>query len=269
MMRPYLIFGNTDKAKFDFAKNIAKENNYLFQEVEAEKFEEELFKPVITSTLENQTKLYFIFNCEKIFGFVGRKKSKTLSERVKNFLDLIKDSPHKFILSTNNILKIHYSLREACMLKSLGEEINPLTEALKSLFKQKNRDLVREKLSFLSTEDFHLLLYLLKENCWRNPKALEMMEKVNQKVYKVQNEYLISLLAYGWSSPPIISSIQPRARNKELLNMKKNITELAKKFHTSKRNAIEYFYLLKRLPKKEEKKEIPKIKIFKNLSEWV
>lgn len=200
-MKPFLAYGGSDAVRLSFAKDAAQRNNYNLILLNHKEFED-YSKPFLSSNLESsQAKnIFFIFDVNK-----------WSIKQTERFFKLIKDSPHVFVLSSPTFLGANYILRKSCLKKNLGEERNEITEVLKSIMLEENRDSVRITIENI---DPTFLFHILKKGAWRTPEVLNALIRISQKLYKSKPEFITSLLAFALPKRAFALSYKKPEKNK-------------------------------------------------------
>lgn len=196
-MRPFLIIGSTDKARYDHALQVAHQNQFHFIPLNQKEFfshEKDFF----TATLDEALCLFYIEDVDKL----------TYEESMK-FLELIKDSPHRFMFSCQTYP--NYVLQKGCLTTPIGDSTSELTFYLKTLLTEPNRDAVR--LALINSDPIHLF-HILKKDAWKSPEALQVLLHISQNIFKVHKSYIISLLAFALQNKPFALSRTLKRENK-------------------------------------------------------
>lgn len=234
-MKPFLVYGGSDKARFDFGKETAAENLWNFISLEAKNFEA-FSKPFISQSLDSSKTLFFLYNAQSL----------SIKHSIK-FLELIKNSNNIFILATPSLSSINYILRKSCLHKSLGLKLNKIDSWLKAIMTIGDRDSVR---LILKDADPIFLFHILKKSAWKKPEVLEPMMKINRNLYKVKPAYIKSLLAFAFPPKKYDTHSAKKEDNKM---MKKILAKIRKSFHVSKSKAADLYLLFNRLGSVPEK----------------
>ncbi len=227
-MRPFVIYGSSDKARYSFGLKVAQENNYIFEAFEAKEVES-YSKHFLTSTFASNKILFFMLEPEKLSY-----------PQVLRFLELIKDSPHIFLLSTANLSKVEYALQKMCLKKSLGTTQNAVTSALQALMTTENRNEVRKTISEV---DPLFLFHILKRDCWKAPETLPAMLRISQYIYKSKKSYITSLLAFALPQKTFALSYKKAEGDKM---MKSILGEIAKVYNVNSSEAADIYLLIKK-----------------------
>ena len=228
-MKPFLILGLTDKARYDYGLKVAQTNNYIFEAFDARDFES-YSKKFLTSTLSKERVLFFIFDADKL----------TFTQ-AEQFLKLIKDSPHIFLLSAPSLSGFAYILQKNCLKTNLGSTRSQLQFALQSLMTVDDRNAVRLAIEGV---DPLFLFHILKRDCWKSPESLQAMLRISQYIFKCRKPYLYSLLALAFPKKAFALSYKKPEKNK----MMQEITQkLAKTYKCNSSEAADFYLLIKQM----------------------
>ena len=228
MRAPLILWGSTDKARYEYGKKVALDNNYIFEPFESKDFES-YSKHFLTSTFASNKILFFMLEPEKLSY-----------NQCLRFLELIKDSPHIFLLSTANLSKVEYALQKMCLKKSLGATQNAVTSALQALMTVDDRNAVR-----LAIKDVDplFLFYILKRDCWKAPETLPAMLRISRYVFKSRKAYITSLLALAIPKKAFALSYKKAENNKM---MKSILEEIVEVYHVNSSEAADIYLLIKK-----------------------
>lgn len=236
-MQPCLIYGGSSRKQRDYVSQVAKDNNWNFYQIEADNWESELYKFAVTSNLYNTLNLIYL-------PFIEKLKESELNK----LLTLIEDSPHRYIFSTRAFYKLPKDFRFKCHSIKTGEvEASQIFLSLQKLMTEDDRDKVRE---FLKEKDVEALIHILKNNIWRteNPKVWYAVENCLNLMYKVNKEYLVSILSYLFPKTKIILSSE---ENKEKLykTLYTIIVKIKAQYKVSTFEALETINMIKEVLK--------------------
>lgn len=213
-MKPFIIYGGTDKERQNYAENVAYENKWNFITLDCKDFK--LYsRYYITSNMDNTKTLFFIYDCQKMDA-----------DKSNEFLQLVKDSNHIYMLSIPISSDINYDLKKNCLTKNLGDKMSDLMLALKNLMTVADRDSVRLAIENI---DPNLLFHVMKKEAWQSPESLQALLDINRHIYKVKPDYIRSLLAYRLPKKAFATNFTTKkVENK----MQKSIQDkLAKTYH--------------------------------------
>lgn len=236
-MRPFLIYGSNDKARYDYAKDVAHNNLWNFISMDSKNYKN-FSKQYISSTLDSTRTVFFLNNIDKL----------SIKDSI-DFLKLIEGSPHVFILASET-LPTNYILKKSCLHKSLGFKLGKISSCLKSLMCETNRDLVRLAIQDRSPKFPIFLFHILKKNAWKSPEVIPSLIKINQNLYKVKPAYIQSLLAFAFPPKKYDTYSAKKEDNKM---MKKILAKIRKSFYVSKSKAADLYLLFNRLGSVPEK----------------
>ena len=177
-MKPFALIG-LDKVCFDHALSIAHENNFHFVSLEAKDFSQHE-KDFYTASLDEALCLFYLSDADKL------SVAQTLQ-----FIEMIKDSPHRFMLSAQSS---NWVFKKHCLTIVLSKTENELTTQLKILFNETDRDSVR--LALKNADAVHLF-HILKFGAWQSPETLEAMLRINRYIYICHKTYLLSMLSFA------------------------------------------------------------------------
>mgnify|MGYP001559085645 CR=1 FL=1 len=228
-MKPFLVSGLTDKARYDYGLKVAQTNNYIFEAFDAKDFES-YSKKFLTSTLGKERILFFIFDADKL--------SQTQAEQ---FLKLVADSPHIFLLSAPALSGFAYILQKNCLKTNLGSSQSQLQFALQSLMTVEDRNAVRLA---IESVDPLFLFHILKRDCWKVPEALTQMLRISQYVYKSKKTYITSLLALALPKKAFAMTYK-KSTNDKIMNS--ILTSVAKLYKCNSSEAADIYLLIKKM----------------------
>lgn len=203
-MQPFLLVGNSDRARYDFALQVAREQNFHFIPLNAKEFasHEKLY---YTATLDDAKCLFYLEDSHKL----------TIPESYE-FIKMIKDSPHRFILSSP--LFPNYVLQKQCLVKPLGESLDEIQFALKQLQTNPDRDAVRVLLN--DADPIHLF-HILKSGAWINQDQLDAMIRISRNLYKVHFTYILDALVFALQAKPMRLMRKPKVDEMQQAILKK------------------------------------------------
>lgn len=215
-----MVFGSSEKARYDFACDAAKRNDYIFMDI-GSKFE--IYVRDFFISPINSNKILFYIRAEGISP-----------ERLTELLKLCNESPHVFMLSSPS-----YIFRKNALLeKKLGETHNEIFDAIKALMTIEDRDSVR---LMLSDVDVLHLFHTLKFGAWHSPESLASLMNISQYIYKARSTYLISLLAYALPKKAFAVNISKKEKNKLQSSI---LSSFAKAYKRQNSSEIADLYLL-------------------------
>lgn len=198
------MVGSTDKARYDWALNVAREQNYHFININAKEFashEKEYF----TSTLDEALCLFYFEDSYKL----------TVPESIA-FAKMIQDSPHRFVLSSPSFP--NYILQKHCLVKPLGEAKDEVSFALKQLQTNPDRNSVRLLIS--NSDPIHLF-HILKSGAWIDQNQLNTMIRISQNIYKSNSSYILDMLVFALKTKPFRLSKKPKVDEMQISILKK------------------------------------------------
>ncbi len=208
MTRPFLVLGS-DKACADYALSVAHENSMHFVDLEASQFP--LYeKAFYTSSLDQAKTIFYL-----------RDSHKLTIDDAQLFVEMVKDSPHRFLLASTSS-NINWYLRKACIFKPLEAVQDELTFYLKNLLTEPNRHFVLENLQ--ESDPVHLF-HILKFGAWQNPETLDALIQVSQNLYKVKKSYFLSMLVFAVPPKAYPFGHKNREENEMQKSVKKKIRD--------------------------------------------
>jgi hypothetical protein len=238
-MRPFLLSGGSSRQQREYVEEVAKRNNWNLLDVDKENFEEELRKSTITSTLSGRLNLFYVTNIDAL-----------PPQKLEKLLKFAESSPHRFIFSARHLYKISKPLQQRTLIIRTGEVVQEVFfQVLTALMSEPDRNKVRQQ---LLNPDVNLpsLLRILEENAWKtdNPDVLTALEACNKLLYKVDDEYLASILAYLF--PPVKVPISIGFSHRKLYKEQNSILEsMRRKYRLNQKESLDlYDYLRQILP---------------------
>ena len=228
-LKPFALSGGSDKARYEHGLKVARDNNYIFEAFDAKDFES-YSKKFLTSTLGKERILFFIFDADKLNSI-----------QVKYFLELIKDSPHIFLLSAPALSNFAYELQKQCLKTNLGSSQSQLNFALQSLMTVEDRNAVRLAIEGV---DPLFLFHILKKDCWKVPETLAQMLRISQYIFKNRRTYIHSLLAFGFPKKTFAMTYKKPTSNKTMSSI---LASVAKIYHCNSSEAADFYLLLKKM----------------------
>ncbi len=188
-MIPFLVYGLSNKAQYNYARQIAKQEQWNFCEVERQDFETELNKSSLSTNFYDTPNLIYISGVDSLSP-----------QKLEKLFSLIENSPHRYFFSAHNLYKLSKEFRDKCHPVKIGEvSADPFFEALEMIMQEPNREKVREYLSKNNIK-VETLLGILQDNAWKvsDPRVLSALENCQNLLYKVDSEFLYSILAYSF-----------------------------------------------------------------------
>jgi DNA-binding transcriptional ArsR family regulator len=261
-MQAFILLGGSSRQQRDYAIQVASQNRWLFQQIEKPQWESELHKSSVTSNLQETLILFYISAIE------------TLREaELEKLLSKAEESPHRFVFSTRAYYKIPLQVRAKMHPIRVGEVLpDKFALALQSLMTEPDREKVRKILSDPEVE-VEKILHILKDNVWKteNPQVWEAVEKALQMMYKVNKNYLVSILAYLFPPSPLVLTYE-KGDKKVYKELSSKLEEMMRKYHLSRFEALETYRALGVVQKKEvaqrEPENVSQVKET-NLSRWL
>jgi hypothetical protein len=236
-MKPFLLFGGSTKQQRDYALDVSQKNNWRLIEVEKSNFDEELRKTTVTTTLAGKLNLFYITSIDTL-------KPQQLEKLIK----YTENSPHRFILSAKHLYKIPKQIRQRCLIIRTGEPVQEeFYQALTLLMTEPDRLKVRNIL-LNPNVNIASILKVLEENAWKtdNPGVLTALEACNKLLYKVDDEYLVSILAYLF--PPVKVPISIGFSHRKLYKEQNSILEsMRRKYRLNQKESLELYDCLRRI----------------------
>lgn len=230
-MKAFLVHGSSDKARYDYAQNVAHENSWNFISLDSKEYKN-FSKHFISSTLDSTRTVFFLNYADKLSY-----------ENSIDFLQLIKDSPHIIILSAEVLPNVNFILKKSCSQISLGLKLSRLMSCLKTLMTEEDRDLVRLA---IKEEDPLFLFHVLKKSAWKAPEVIPSLMRINRNIYKNKPAFILSLLAFAF--PKRMFAIGAgKKKNDESKMRKKILKKIAKAFHLSSSKVADLYLLFRRL----------------------
>ena len=223
-MKPFALIG-LDKVCFDHALSIAHENNFHFVSLEAKDFSQHE-KDFYTASLDEALCLFYLSDADKL------SVAQTLQ-----FIEMIKDSPHRFMLSAQSF---NWALKKHCLTIVLSKTENELTTQLKILFNETDRDSVR--LALKNADPIHLF-HILKFGAWQQSEALEAMLAISRNLYKCHKSFILDMLAFALLPKPFATFHSKTNENPIQKSIK---TKLSKMFPHLNSSQIADIFLLAR-----------------------
>ena len=200
----------SDKQCSEHALSIAHENNFHFVSLEAKDFSQHE-KDFYTASLDEALCLFYLSDADKL------SVAQTLQ-----FIEMIKDSPHRFMLSAQSS---NWVFKKHCLTIVLSKTENELTTQLKILFNETDRDSVR--LALKNADPIHLF-HILKFGAWQQSKALEAMLRINRYIYKSNKTYILSMFAWAISPKPFATFHKKQEEDKLQISIKNKIQKVFK-----------------------------------------
>jgi len=117
---------------------------------------------------------------------------------LEKLFELIENSPHRIVFEAKSIARMGKRYKDKCSLIRIGTPTDDnFFLVLTSILKEPDREKVREQL-MEHKDKVHVYYHILKNNVWKsnNPRVFDAIERGLQMFYKVNNDYLISMLAY-------------------------------------------------------------------------
>ena len=184
-------------------------------------------KNFYTSSLDQAKTLFYLRDSHKL----------TVDDSMK-FVEMVKNSPNKFLLSSDSV-STNWYLKKSCIYKVLQEMQDEITFYLKQLMTEPNRHLVLENLK--EADPVHLF-HILKFGAWQNLDSLNHLIEVGRNLYKVKKTYLLSMLVL---MPPKAYAFRRNEQKED--EMQKNIKKKIKSEmpHMKKSSVADTFLLMK------------------------
>jgi len=198
-LKPFLVFGLGDKARQNYAEQVALKNSYIFHALDSKEILN-YSKEFLSSTLDASRIVFYIYDVNKL-----------TFEACLQFLELIRSSPHIFILSSPTFLGVNSELRKVCQKIPLSSKLDEMTEVIRNLMINSDRDAVRVALIDV---DHLYLFHKLKFGCWHSAETLGAMLEISQYIYKCKADYIKSLLAFALPAKPYALSHAKKEKNK-------------------------------------------------------
>jgi len=236
-MRPFLLSGGSSRQQREYVEEVAKRNNWTLLDVDKQNFEEELRKSTITSTLSGKLNLFYVTNIDTL-----------PPPKLEKLIKISESSPHRFIFSAKHLYKIPKPLQQRTLIIRTGEVVQEaFFQALTALMSEPDRNKVRQQ---LLNPDVNLpsLLRILEENAWKtdNPGVLTALEACNKLLYKVDDEYLASILAYLF--PPVKVPISIGFSHRKLYKEENAILiSMRRKYRLNQKESLELYDCLRRI----------------------
>ena len=238
MTKPFLLYGGSSSKRKDWATDLSSRNGWIFYEIDKKTFEREIFKSSITTSLGESPNIIFLSRAENM-------SAKDLAK----FFELIKNSPHRIVLSANSISKMPKTYKDQCNVIRIGESFNDnFFGALSSIMNEPDREKVRWILE-QHKDKIHVFYHILKNSVWKssNPQALRAIERGMQLFYKVNNDFLISILAYSFPVGKISLSYDKKQNlYKEEISI---LDKMRSKLRLSELEAVETYECVKEIIK--------------------
>ena len=228
-MKPFALFGGSDKARYEHGLKVARDNNYIFEAFDAREFED-YSKKFLTSTLGGNRVLFFILDVDKL-----------TQPQAEQFLKLVKDSPHIFLLSAPSLSGFAYILQKNCLKTNLGSTRSQLQFALQSLMTVDDRNAVRLA---IESVDPLFLFHILKKDCWKAPESLTQMLRISQYIFKNRKAYITSLLALAFPKKAFAMTYK-KSTNDKIMNS--ILTSVAKLYKCNSSEAADIYLLIKKM----------------------
>jgi len=236
-MKPFLLFGGSSRKQKDYVEEVCKRNNWTLIDIDKQSFEDDLRKSVITTTLSGRLNLFYISNIDSL-----------PEQKLQKLLKFSESSPHRFVFSTKVLYRIPKQIRQRCLLIRTGEPIQEeFYQALTLLMSEPDRSKVRDIL-LNPNVNIASLLRILEENAWKtdNPGVLTALEACNKLLYKVDDEYLVSILAYLF--PPVKVPISIGFSHRKLYKEQNSILEsMRRKYRLNQKESLELYDCLRRI----------------------
>ena len=223
-MKPFALIG-LDKVCFDHALSIAHENNFHFVSLEAKDFSQHE-KDFYTASLDEALCLFYLSDADKLSV-----------DESKKFIDMIANSPHRFILSGQNI---NWFLKKNSLTRVLSKSEDALTSNLRSLLTEPDRTLVR--LALQRADAVHLF-HILKFGAWQHEPSLDTMIRINQNLFKCHKSFILDMLAFALLPKPFATFHSKTNENPCQKSIK---TKLSKMFPHLNSSQIADIFLLAR-----------------------
>jgi hypothetical protein len=213
-LKPFALIG-LDKVCFDHALSIAHENNFHFVSLEAKDFSQHE-KDFYTASLDEALCLFYLSDADKL------SVAQTLQ-----FIEMIKDSPHRFMLSAQSF---NWVFKKHCLTIVLSKTENELTTQLKILFNETDRDAVR--LALKNADPIHLF-HILKFGAWQQSEALEAMLAISRNLYKCHKSFILDMLAFALLPKPFATFHNKTNENPCQKSIKSKLSKMLPSYSSS------------------------------------
>jgi hypothetical protein len=194
--KPFLFLGPEAQC-YNEALRVSQVNNWHFISLDAKDFPSRE-KDFYTASLDSQPCLFYLVNASALSY-----------DESKSFIELVSDSPHKFILSSD--ANVNWFLKKASLVKPLGNVHDALSAYLHILMVEKDRDATR--LALRDADALHLF-HILKFGAWRDNEILDAMLRINRYIYLVKRDYILDMLVLSLPTKAF-ASFAPKQKENE------------------------------------------------------
>ena len=228
--KPFLLYGGSSKNRKDWAQEISDRNRWRLYEIDKKTFREEIHKSSITTSISTKPNIIFV-----------NKVDEMPVKDLEKLFELIENSPHRIVFEAKSIARMGKKYKDRCSLIRIGIPMDDnFFLVLDSILKEPDRDKVRKQIMEYK-DKVHVYYHILKNNVWKsnNPRVFDAIERGLQMFYKVNNDYLISLLAYRF---PVSGLSLSYDKKRKIYKEEENILKkMRSKLRLSKVEAVETY----------------------------
>lgn len=216
MGKPTLLISSSEKAAYDCAVKEAQKASLKFISLSAKDFPK-YEKHFYSNPLSGDKCLFYLSEAHAL-SYTDAQK----------FIEMIASSNNTFILSAT--AEVNWYLRKTCFVSQLSLIPNEITEQLRVLLTDVDRNFVRSKLE--KCDPVHLF-HILKFNVYLSPDNIDALLDINRYIYKSKSYLIKDMLSYAIKPKPYLLKQSKREEEPLQKSIKAKLSKTYSKLSSS------------------------------------